>query len=455
MTLPVMIYGLVLAILVAGAAYFLDRGLRALGRPTRWVWIGALAAGGLAPFFPRLVGTGSMEPGFGGFGLPIEPLYEIGVTGASVPSESGAVSAALEGSLGVLWILGSALVLMVFAVACLRLHRQRVTWETRKVGGEDVLLSDGLGPAVLGLIRPRIVLPGWALALRRKDLEMVILHEKEHREARDPALLAVGLLLTALSPWNPVLWWTLLRLRLAVEGDCDRRVLAGGIPPGNYARLLFDVGSRAGRTPALVPALTESGHSAMEKRLMMIRSATKRHRAWATALAATAGIALIVLACDTPIPQEPDALAVELASAECPDGGELREAVAAGEMTAEEARAVMEGCAAERGDGRGRGGRWEAAGRIMNALEVEGARLREAAETGEMTAEEAREAYWAFLGTSVREAVGAGEMTAEEGRGMVMRVRLGAAVESGEMTREEAREAYRERMARARDGTSR
>jgi hypothetical protein len=77
-TLPVMIYSVVLALLVAGAAHFLDRALRSLGRPTRWAWFGALAAVGVTPFLPRLVPAGEPEALGGGLGLPVEFLYEMG-----------------------------------------------------------------------------------------------------------------------------------------------------------------------------------------------------------------------------------------------------------------------------------------------------------------------------------------------------------------------------------------
>jgi hypothetical protein len=48
MTVPTMIYGLVLALLVAGAAHFLDRALRSLGKPTRWIWLDAMVVAALA-----------------------------------------------------------------------------------------------------------------------------------------------------------------------------------------------------------------------------------------------------------------------------------------------------------------------------------------------------------------------------------------------------------------------
>ena len=310
MTLAIMTYGLIVALLVGGSAWFLDRGLRALGRPTRWVWIGALGIGGLAPFLPRFLPAGATADGPGPLAIPVQVLYELGTPASPPPEQSGSLLAGigLEDPLGVLWILGSVLVLGLFALFCLRLRRLRARCEPRDVCGERVLRSDGFGPAVLGLIRSRIVLPSWTFGLGEKELEMVVMHEREHVRARDPALLAVGLLLASISPWNPAVWWSLARLRLAVEGDCDRRVLARGTPARSYARLLLTVAAGSRRTPHPAPALIRGGHSAIERRLMMIKTATRKPRIRASILTAAAGVGLFALACDTPIPQGPDEL---------------------------------------------------------------------------------------------------------------------------------------------------
>ena len=307
MTLAIMTYGLIVALLVGGSAWFLDRGLRALGRPTRWVWIGALGVGGLAPFFPRFLPAAATADGPGPFILPVRALYELGTPASPLPEQSGSFLApiGLEDPLGVLWILGSVLVLALFALFCLRLRRLRARCEPRDVCGEEVLRSDGFGPAVVGLIRSRIVLPSWTFGLGERELEMVVLHEREHVRARDPALLAAGLLLASISPWNPAVWWSLARLRLAVEGDCDRRVLARGTSARSYARLLLTVAAGCRRTPDPAPALIRGGHSAIERRLMMIKTATRKPRIRASILTAAAGLGLFALACDTPIPQSP------------------------------------------------------------------------------------------------------------------------------------------------------
>ena len=73
---------------------------------------------------------------------------------------------------------------------------------------------------------------------------MIVAHEQEHVRAGDPWLIHAACLAVAAMPWNAALWWQLRRLRMAVETDCDRRVLAGGVDLGAYGTMLIDMQSR-------------------------------------------------------------------------------------------------------------------------------------------------------------------------------------------------------------------
>jgi beta-lactamase regulating signal transducer with metallopeptidase domain len=302
MTLAVIVYGLALGALLAGAAFFLDRGLRALGRPGRWVWLVAMVATvGIpltSPLWSRTLGPESQ----GAISLPAGLLYEALLSGAQGQTAPSTLGALTNQPVTALWIMSSLLVGLLVFWTSLRLRRLARRWERKAVGTDYVLVSDGLGPAVLGMLRPTIVLPPWALELGDDKLEMILLHEKEHQAARDPAVLLAGLLLAALSPWNPALWWMVRRLRLAVEVDCDRRVLARGVPPHQYGNLLLEVASGSRSLSALAPALAEGGNTFLERRLLMIRSAVREHRFGAAALAVLGSVGLLILACETPTP---------------------------------------------------------------------------------------------------------------------------------------------------------
>src|SRR5690606_16709456 len=100
------------------------------------------------------------------------------------------------------------------------------------------------GPALVGFVRPAILLPRWAMELPAAERELILRHEEEHRRAGDGTLLFVALLALVLMPWNAPLWWQVRRLRLAVEVDCDRRVVRRSTDVRRYALLLVHMSRR-------------------------------------------------------------------------------------------------------------------------------------------------------------------------------------------------------------------
>src|ERR1700749_3595481 len=59
------------------------------------------------------------------------------------------------------WAASSGLLLLATGAAAARLHRRRTRWAHQTLGGVAVLVSDDVGPAVVGLLQPRIVVPRW------------------------------------------------------------------------------------------------------------------------------------------------------------------------------------------------------------------------------------------------------------------------------------------------------
>src|SRR5438270_554238 len=95
-----------------------------------------------------------------------------------------------------------------------------------------------------------------------------------HRGARhrssgriDSLLLAGGCLAIALVPWCVAVWYMFSRLRLAVELDCDARVLRAGAAPQSYGSLLIDVAEQVSDFRIGATALV-AGPSHLQRRLM-------------------------------------------------------------------------------------------------------------------------------------------------------------------------------------------
>src|SRR5690606_10427220 len=98
---------------------------------------------------------------------------------------------------------------------------------------------------------------------------LLLRHEEEHLTAGDPRLLLFALALLVALPWNLPLWWQAHRLRLALEMDCDARVLRGSPAARAYGSLLLHVGAR-NSGGGLAVASFAAPHSFLERRLRMI-----------------------------------------------------------------------------------------------------------------------------------------------------------------------------------------
>jgi hypothetical protein len=178
-----------------------------------------------------------------------------------------------------MWVLLSAMMFMALASAYLRLRAGRSRWPRTALDGVDVMISDGAGPAVIGVLHPTIVLPAWAIALPVEERQLIVTHEREHAAARDTILLTLGALLVAVMPWNALLWWQQRRLMLAVETDCDSRVLARAPGLRAYADALLRTATLGASGPWLAAGWGNST-SNLERRLREMTRPRSSGRAW-------------------------------------------------------------------------------------------------------------------------------------------------------------------------------
>ena len=167
--------------------------------------------------------------------------------------------------------------------------------------GVSVVVTDSMGPATVGLWHSRVLVPRWVLALPGTQRQYVIRHEEEHRRAHDARLLFVASLPLILMPWNLAMWWQLRRLCLAVEIDCDNRVVSrlGDAPA--YGELLLKVAQAASSDPRLQPALL-GGVGSLERRLTALLAPTPlRHLQRFLLPAIALSLLFVVLAMPHPV----------------------------------------------------------------------------------------------------------------------------------------------------------
>ncbi|MBT8487561.1 MAG: M56 family metallopeptidase, partial [Gemmatimonadetes bacterium] len=259
------------SLLVWSAVWAADQGLRRLGLPTRGLWLFGLVAPFALLLLPLFWPNGAPLAGVGS--APTPPVFELAplVVGGGLAGLGLWISVAL----GVVWALSSIGLVATLVRSHRTLTRERRAWPASEVAGRAVYVSADRGPAVAGLWKPWIVLPRWALQLPSQELDFVLLHEEEHVRARDTLLLAGALAFVALTPWSPGAWLHLRGLKVAMEVDCDRRVLRRDPDRATYGESLLTVAARSSGLSLGLAAFTEKERSLKTRILTMTSRATR------------------------------------------------------------------------------------------------------------------------------------------------------------------------------------
>jgi len=285
-----MVYVVTVSTFLCGAAFAAEYQARLRRTTTRWIWMVVIVASLL---LPTVIASVSVQLA-GIFDLSVSPkvvaIREVTTTRLS-PASWLAADTVLQATvrnwdpiLRYAWLSVSGLMLAALIGSGVLLFRRIRTWHLETIAGTQVYVAENVGPAVVGLLRSRIVVPRWLLTAPEAQQAAVIAHEQSHLEAGDPQMLTIALGLLVLMPWNLPLWWQLRRLRRAIEVDCDIRVLRRGVDRKSYGETLLDVGSRQSGYIGSVAAMSES-RSFLEQRIKLIMStSTKRWQLLGAAL---------------------------------------------------------------------------------------------------------------------------------------------------------------------------
>jgi beta-lactamase regulating signal transducer with metallopeptidase domain len=328
-----LVYLLVAGTLLTLAARATAETLSLAGRSTRWVWAatlaGILALGLVAPrarsvevVAATMATTTSVAPAVGTVGLPgvsasIEALHgwiESAAVGL-IALASGRIPAYVATVAAVTWIMVSAVLLALYVIVNVKVARARRRWPRKRLQGVDVRVAPNAGPAVIGVLRAEIVVPRSLMERTADEQRLILAHEYEHLSARDNVLLGAACAVVIALPWHPAVWYVLARLRLAIELDCDARVLRHGAAARPYGALLIDMaaqgtGIRVG-TLALADRPTH-----LERRLLAMRSHKTRFvLVRAGALSAAAGL-LVLAACEAKMPTAADVASMDVTRAQ-------------------------------------------------------------------------------------------------------------------------------------------
>jgi TonB-dependent SusC/RagA subfamily outer membrane receptor len=214
------------------------------------------------------------------------------------------------------WPLATLLLLAIGAWSYRRQHRIVRRARHMTIDGRLVLVTAAAGPAVFGVRGPRIIVPAWLLSRSPDEQRLVVQHEQAHIDAHDPLLLLGACALVALMPWNAAAWYMLSRLRLAIEEDCDARVLARGATARRYGALLIDLSTAAQPLPLLTGAPAFSHRAShLERRLRRMTDRPTTHRASRRLAGAALATLAFAAACGTELPTSAELEGMDVAAA--------------------------------------------------------------------------------------------------------------------------------------------
>lgn len=295
MTLALFLYSLAVSLVLGAVGLLAERLFLRWDTGTRGIWTLVLLASGSTPLAALLLGADQLhlladtsEWLSARLALPLEELQH---ATTRLQFLADYFLPDLAYLLAGVWAVSALVLVLWLAASWWRLRSRRRGWEEGAILGVPCLVSREVGPGLVGFFRTRLVVPRWVMELDESRQAMVLAHEREHRRVRDPWLVSAGYAAVMLAPWNPVVWWQLRRLRLAVEMDCDHRVLESGGSVREYGGLLLDLAQRG---PQLVTAFasTES-HLVRRVRRLGGQLRPSPRRAAVTGVGALAAAALL------------------------------------------------------------------------------------------------------------------------------------------------------------------
>ena len=145
-------------------------------------------------------------------------------------------------------------------------------------------------PAVLGVLRPVILLPASAVTgLTTAQLEMILAHELAHIRRHDFLVNLFQSAVETLLFYHPAVWWISRQMRIERENCCDDLAVAVCGTPLQYARALARLEEL--RADAMPLAVSAKGGSLMER----IRRIVRGSRVEANPVRGATALAVLVL----------------------------------------------------------------------------------------------------------------------------------------------------------------
>jgi beta-lactamase regulating signal transducer with metallopeptidase domain len=141
------------------------------------------------------------------------------------------------------WVLGSAAVLIAWAIRWARVRRivrsaRPIAWPAPMPVKASASLME---PGLIGFFRPVLIVPeSLPEHLSASEVDAILAHEISHLRRRDNLTAALHMLVEALFWFHPMVWWIGGRMIAEREQACDEAVVKAGHDRATYARSLVE-----------------------------------------------------------------------------------------------------------------------------------------------------------------------------------------------------------------------
>jgi beta-lactamase regulating signal transducer with metallopeptidase domain len=141
------------------------------------------------------------------------------------------------------------------------------------------ICSKPISPFAFGLLQKTIILPAYLFQLPPRKVHLLIAHELCHLKHKDPSSLLTTHLLCCLFWFNPMNWYYLKHMNLAMEFRVDNEIAKRtSVEPKLYAQTLLDVMKHSNialPTAMMTPSIDTEQKSQIKQRITTIMSQTK------------------------------------------------------------------------------------------------------------------------------------------------------------------------------------
>ncbi|MCK0070844.1 M56 family metallopeptidase [Kordiimonas laminariae] len=124
-----------------------------------------------------------------------------------------------------LWVLGFVLSAAIFVI---RQRRLKTLLSPIKNSGKGYYQSntEAVGPALIGLIKPKIIVPPhFETQYSSEEQRLILTHERVHQKHKDPLVNGITALLQLINWFNPLIHYAAGKLFIDQELACDAAVL--------------------------------------------------------------------------------------------------------------------------------------------------------------------------------------------------------------------------------------